>query len=139
MPGLVTEAAQFRKELCKAGKKIKSLGEKEAALKEVETEITSIKEEISKLLSSVTNSKGRSLAKSARVCQRQVEIQLLREWEKTFNRNLVSVTKGLAGVKVESVSPWWSRENVSFKVAALDEDAGSTLKAVAKLAQLNKM
>lgn len=44
MPGLVTEAARFRKDLCNIVKEMKSWGAKLAALKEAGEEITWIKE-----------------------------------------------------------------------------------------------
>lgn len=89
-------------------------------MKEIRYETTSIKKKVTKLLSSVTKARQYCLAKDAQTRQREVEIQLVKEREKTLHRNLALVKKELAGVNVENASLRRSLGNVDDKTESLD-------------------
>lgn len=64
-------------------------------------------------------------------------MELLKKWEKTLDRNLSSVKKEFAGLKVENASLRCFRGNVDDKIEALEADVVSPHKAVADTAQQN--
>lgn len=139
MSGLATGAVQLRMKLYEARKEIECRAAKLAASKEVEVEITSIKRKVTKLLSSMKMLREYRLAESAKACQREVKIQLLREREKSSNRNLASVKEKLANVKGVNIFFRWCRKKVDDEVTAPEAEVGSALKTVAVSAQLKKM
>lgn len=83
-----------------------------------------------------TSSREHRPVEIAQARQPKVEIKLLREFEKTFSRNLASVKKKMDVVKVENASLRWFRGSIDDNVAALGTVTGSALKAVAESAQL---
>lgn len=91
---------------------MKNCGAKMALLKETGGESTAIKKERKILLSSLIKASEYRLTKNAQTRQRKVEMVLLKERKKALDRNVASVKKMLAGMKVETVSLWWSSGNV---------------------------
>lgn len=77
------------------------------------------------------------LERDALTRQREVEMELLKEEEKPFDRSLASLKKELAGVKVEKESHWWSRGSVDDKIEALEPDVCSALKSMTESTQQN--
>lgn len=72
-------------------------------MKEVGDEIAAIKE-VTKQVTSVTWAQEHRLTKDALTREREVEMELLKEREKTLGGSLASVKKELAGMKVENAS-----------------------------------
>lgn len=93
MPGLVTETAQLRQDLAETRKEIEKRNEKFASLKEVGNEIATMGKEVTKAVMSVTKAWGHLLFPDALAREREVEIELLKERERTLDRSQIGACK----------------------------------------------
>lgn len=92
-----------------ARKEAKEQRTKLLSLVQVAWEISTIKENKSKSLSFFTKAREQRLNQEILTRQLVIEIQLLKDRERTIDRELASVKKELASVKVENASLQWSR------------------------------
>lgn len=104
IPGLGSEAAWLRHESAKARKNAVEQDVKLSSSDHVLEEVSTIKEDVSKLLSSSTQAGEHRVNQEALVRQREIDVNLSEEREKTLDFYLAFVKNELANVKVHNMS-----------------------------------
>lgn len=105
--------------IVKALKKLESCGAELVFSREVGVEISAMKK-ATKAMMSVTKEREHLRGKGSLTRLRELEIDLLKQREKTLDRKSASTINNLAGVNVENASLLWSRVNIKGKIMALE-------------------
>lgn len=101
----MTEAGRLRQDLAKVRKELEKCGTKLVLLSKVGDVVAVTKNEVAKLVTSVTKAQEHPIFSDSLTRERKVELEQLRNRNKSLSRYIASVKKVLAGVKVENTSP----------------------------------
>lgn len=96
----------MRQELAEARKRADEQSAKLASLCKVVEEVSMIEKDVSKLLSYFTKAREHRVDQEALERQPEIEIDVLKDREKTLDRDLASVKKELRNVNVQNASFW---------------------------------
>lgn len=132
-PGLFKEVARLGEEVKKVRTEALAFNVPLQSPEALQTKDAAVRDHVASLLSVANSATNWNKSVHSAIPQKVIDVDLLKEWESGFKRDLNELKAEVSSLKVERVSLRWAREELDVKMAKLGKDLGSVLQAVLQL------